>query len=151
MKKAIRQFDGLLRSIYENGASLLLEYDKLEFRNGRINGYKVPATVYVALHEFVLRTSNLHMKTIKGKKEKLEGDIWLNFGGLTLNNPKVKRFKVIVDKGNNISLEASMVELENGVAPFDDILAACCGNHCSNGSYDVCPGLASEKGEVISS
>jgi hypothetical protein len=87
---------------------------------------------------FIYRQAGLSKKRPKKPKAKCSGEIWFNFGGFKLNNPSVKLFKVTKLANGTLRLKATLVEIKNGLDPFDKKLSAlCCGNHCSNGCYDI--------------
>lgn len=137
----MRIFDELAKNVEKHVAQLCLKYDDLELGHGRINGYRVAPAAYFALYNYLLHQADLANKAATKPAYEHVGEIWFNFGGVALNNPSVKQFDVTRCADGTLRLKASLVTIANGTSPFDTLTdeAACCGNHCSVGSYNICP------------
>jgi hypothetical protein len=139
-KRYLRVFDQLEANIESEASLLCSEHDELTFSNGRINGYRVAPAVYSALYTYLLHQANLAGTAGKKPRHERRSQIWFNFGGWRLNNASVKRFDVARRTDGSLHMKATLVEIAHGLAPFENLAsAACCGNHCSSGCYDICP------------
>jgi hypothetical protein len=137
----MRIFEELNNEIEKQASLLCLKHDTIELSGGRINGYRVSPGVYASIYAFLLHQANLGRLEGDATHQEARGEFWFNFGGIALENASVKRFDVTRGADGKLNLNASLVTIANGLSPFEgnDLALHCCGNHCSNGCYNICP------------
>ncbi len=136
----MRHLHRTLSAIENDMGRLYSETDSIVFEDGKINGCMAANYVYNAFASFVLHQANILDEVEKKPGKKHTGTIWVNLNAPGSKNLPLKKFQVKWEPGGKLSLTAKLVQLKPGIDPFDQLTnVACCGGHCSSGSYDICP------------